>query len=863
MFCVVAVAMVLAGSPGEAQRVSDVPSTLTEPTAAALRTTRAFRLTGTIRVDGHLDEAAWQHVPAASDFTQAWPQPGAPATKRTEFRVIFDDEALYVGVRMLDSDVANIAAPLARRDATNIYSDWVHLMVDSFHDRRNAFRFSVNPRGVQKDVLHSDDNVEDLFWDAVWQVATSIDDKGWTAEYRIPFTQLRFGPAAPGSERTWGIQIQRDIAHINERDTWAPWSMAAGGFVRFFGDVAGVGDVPPTRRLEAAPYVSDRIDRLPGTAANPFYHATGSHPSVGADVKLGVSRGLTLTATVNPDFGQVEVDPAVVNLSAFEISFPEKRPFFTEGANVFAFGRLRVGPTFNGQQFFYTRRIGRPPQRSVSGAQYVDTPDETTILGAAKLSGKSGPWTVGVLDALTDKETADFQSPGGALGTTAVEPRSNYLIGRVQRDFRRGATVIGALVTSANRDLGDTVFRDLLRTRAQAGGVDFDHRWGGGNWSLTGYAVGSTIGGSAGVIAGAQRSSSRYYQRPDARQITLDPTRTSLGGHMAEVAFQKTGRLYLSLDAKDASPGFEVNDLGFQGRVDYRSVADRIGYNSFKAGAHLRTWSANAGTNNAWNYDGDRIWNSVFGSAIGTLNNFWAFNVFWEYDPGVVSDRLTRGGPLGFSPTTWAVFASVASDARRRVFSSLNLSRAGDREGSIRNTVTGTVELRPSTSVRITIGPTITVNNAATQYYTSLTDAAAASTLGKRYVFAALDQHTVSADTRVDWILTPTLSFQLYAQPFISIGDYHGFKSLRTPRTNVYDPYAVTANPDFNVRSLRGNAVVRWEYRPGSAIYAVWQQMRSGAGPAGDYEFGRDWRGIFETRPANVFLIKASYWIAS
>lgn len=853
-----------------AQRAATPDSAVAvRPTAsvAAPRSMSAARVSGAIRLDGRLDEPAWASAEMSADFTQSYPRPGEPAQEPTEIRVLYDDAALYVGVRMFDSDPAAIAAPLARRDATGIYSDWLHVVIDTYHDRRNGFRFSVNPRGVQKDVLHSDDRSEDLNWDAVWEVATHIDSAGWTAEYRIPYSQLRFGGAAPGAQRLWGLQVQRDVARRNERDSWAPWSPNSGGFVSLGGDLAGFVDIPTPRRLELAPYASSRITREPGSALDPFYRSTATELRVGADLKMGLPRGLTLTATLNPDFGQVEVDPTVVNLSAFETFFPEKRPFFTEGSSVFGnFGALRVNATYGSQQFFYSRRVGRQPQLGVGGsAAYADVPDATTILGAAKVSGKVGPWTVGLLDAVTDREEARVVGVDGSRATVGVEPLTNYLVGRARREMRDGNTVVGALVTATHRDLGgEDAFRGQLRSRALVGGMDFEHLWDARRWALSGYVVGSDIAGSPTAIAAAQRSSSRYYARPDAGHLQYDPARTALGGHMAELALQRSGNLRGSLDLKQVSPGFEVNDAGFQGRVDYRSATLSGSYSSVTAGRYLRSSYVGGGVNNAWNFDGDHIWSSYFGSVSGTFLNFWSAEVDAGYEPSVLSDRLTRGGPLGRMPAAWSLGAGASSDSRLPVAVELSGSIEGDEADGYRRRVSAGVVVRPSSSLRVSVGPQVSVLGDMSQFVRQVADPAATATYGSRYVFGELTQTVVSADTRVDWTFSPTLSLQLYAQPFVASGRYENYKSLRQPRTLDYEPYtgSVGGDPSFNLRSLRGNAVVRWEYRPGSAIFLVWQQQRQGDGPTGDFSFGRDWRGIFETRPSNVLLVKASYWFA-
>jgi len=857
---------------------------------------RASRATGPINIDGKLNEPSWAAAVPSGDFTQSYPKVGAKPTDPTEVRVLYDDDALYVGVRMFDARPDSIAAQLARRDVTGIYSDWLHVMVDSYRDRRTSFRFSVNPRGVQKDVLEYDDNKgEDLNWDAVWEVATSVDSIGWTAEYRIPFSQLRFGSVPSGVERVWGFQVMRDVARRNERDSWSPWKQTDPGFVSFEGDLAGIVDIPTPRRLELMPYLSAKLTRAPGDPANPFYRSNDTKPSVGADLKYGLPLGLTLTATVNPDFGQVEVDPAVVNLSAYETFFPEKRPFFVEGANIFNIGSITGGPSYGSQQIFYSRRIGRPPQRFARG-QFVDAPDATTIIGAGKLTGKVGPWTVGILNALTAEEKARVIDASNVESRTPVEPLTNYFVGRVRRDFRGGNTILGLGGTAANRDLSDTVFKNLLRSSADVGSFDFEHRWANRQWMLSGALSRSLIEGSRPVIRNAQQSSARYYQRPDADYLSLDTTANSLSGYSAKLGLNKAGDWSFSATAKSISPGFEVNDLGFMGRVDYRNLGAGSSYNNSKPGKLLRSYNLFSGTNHAWNYGGDKIWTSFFNQVTLNFTNLWNFYAGGEYDPSAVDDRLTRGGPRGRQPTQYGGWTQINTDQRKTV--SYNLFAdyyADEAQGYARELSIG-VDVRPSSSVHVTVSPDVSLYHNTIQFVRGATDPLATSTYGRRYVFGNLFQTTLSATTRVEWTLTPLLSFQLYAQPFASAGRFRSFKELLTPATQDYavygqdngstitpvsDPttgntlsYTVDPdgpgiapsfsinNPDFRTHSLRGNAVVRWEYRPGSALFFVWQQQRSDFLPfEGDFRTGRETRMIFG-HPSNVFLVKATYWFA-
>jgi hypothetical protein len=871
-----------------------------ERAAGAAATLPATRLAGEIRIDGRLDDEAWSRAPAATDFTQSYPEPGAAPTQRTEARVLYDDTHLYVGVRMYDTSPDSIAAPLARRDPSGIYSDWLHVIVDSRYDRRTAFRFSVNPRGVQRDVYTFDDGNEDGSWDAVWEVATQIDSLGWTAEYRIPMSQLRFGGEA-GESRTWGLQIMRDIARRGERASWSPWTRDVPGFVSRFGTLTGIEGVRSPRALEIQPYATARLTRVPGDAQNPFYRETQPGAAVGADLRMGLPAGMTLSATINPDFGQVEADPAEVNLSAFETFFSERRPFFTEGADIFRFGETRAFNRYGFQEYFYSRRVGRSPQRRLAGPayQFVDAPQQTRILGAAKISGRTqNGWSVGIMNATTDREEARFIGTDGVEQAATVEPLSNYFVGRVRRDMRAGGTVVGGLFTTTYRWLNDEALEPLLHSDAQLGGLDFLHTWGNRAFSVSGYVAGSRVSGSADALLATQRSSARYFQRPDAGHVEVDATRTSLQGHIAELSFAHSGPWMASIQLKEVSPGFEINDLGFQSRVDARSVATFLGRRVNRAWGPFQNHGYQTWAYRAWNFDGDRILDGMAVSGNATFHNFWSAGLNVTGRPEYVNDRLTRGGPLASTPSQWLASGWVETDPRKSVSFGANFNSRTDGAGARERSLGVGVDVRPSNAVRLRLRPQWSANEVPAQYVRAFNDARADGTYGVRYVFAELDQTTVSLETRLDWTFTPRLSLQLFAQPFVSAGDYERFKEFTTPGgfafdefgadrgticrfggAYVVDPVAARqcpadappaadadftmrfGDPDFNIRSLRGNAVVRWEYRPGSTLFFVWQQQRSGFAPLGQFDLERDSRAIFDAPAHNVFLIKASYWI--
>jgi hypothetical protein len=895
-------AAAVTSAPAQESAATVSPAGIASASAASLdapRMVSAVRTAEPIRLDGRFDEAAWAGAQVATDFVQRGPDVGQVSTERTEVRVLYDDGAVYVAARMFDSQPERIQAPLARRDQPVQNSEWFNVMLDSYHDRRTAFRFGVNPAGLRRDVYHFDDEAEDASWDAVWEVATTVDSLGWTAEYRIPLSQLRFNPPADGGEQTWGVQFFRYVSRRDEWSHWAPWLPTYAGVVSRFGELRGLQGLGAPRRLELMPYTSARLDRQPDRPGDPFYSANQAAASVGVDVKMGVTSGLTLTGTINPDFGQVEVDPAVVNLSAFETFFPERRPFFVEGADVFRFGRLQNFNGYGGPDFFYTRRIGRAPQRRVFAgeqAPFVDEPENSTILAAAKVTGRlPGGWTVGVLDAVTQREQARFVDGEGERHETPVEPMANYFTGRLRRDLNGGQTVVGGMLTGVHRQLDDAELSPLLRGDAFMGGVDFEHSWARRLWTLSGYAAASRVTGSAEAIARTQLGSAHYYQRPDADYLEFDPERTSLGGTAAALAIQRAGNWDMSVQLRQVTPGFEMNDVGFAPRGDLRSVATFLGRRVNKPGRFFREFTQAAFTTHAWNLGGDNIFADAGVGLWGRFHNLWNGGINFSVQPAAKDDRLTWGGPLAASPAGWGVSGHLSSDPRKPVTLSANAYTGGDAGGGWSRNAGVYAAYRPRPSLQVSMGPSLSLERNPDQYLFTAEDETAVDTYGARYVFGRLHQTVFSLDTRVDWTFSPTLSLQLFAQPFVAAGDYRDFREFITPGRSEYAVYGqdrgtvceveggyaihptqsvacpasaaeaegmlTTGNPDFNLRSLRGNAVMRWEYRPGSALFFVWQQERSGFESLGDFRAGRDMGRLFREPARNVFLIKATYWI--
>jgi hypothetical protein len=821
-------------------------------------TLRAVRVTSAPAIDGDLSDAAWQNAPEFTDFTQHDPDDGQPPTMRTSIRIVYDDDAIYFGAKM--EDTHRPTALLVRRDSF-VESDFLSINIDPQHDRLSGNAFTVTPADVQIDSLLYNDISEDGSWDGVWSSSAKIVADGWIAEVRVPYSQLRF-PDRP--VHTWGLNITRRTVRNNEWVRIVNTRKGETGFVSHFADVAGLEGIRRGRPLELVPYAVARSDvRTRRDPANPLLEQREQRADGGLDVKYALTPSLTLTGTINPDFGQVEVDPAVVNLSDFETFYPERRPFFTEGLNVFRFGDTPAPSHFNffnAPSLFYTRRIGRAPQRFPQDAEFAVAPADTTILGAAKITGSlPGGWSVGVLNALTATEHARVVIDG-ERGRRQAEPMTNYFVTRATKQLGE-ASRVGAMFTSVTRDVPSELAS--LRDSALTAGVDAYTSFFDKSWVLEGSAVGSRVSGSSEAIRLTQESSSRYYDRPDAGHIELDPTRTSLSGWGGRAMISKaTGIWRPNVQVHAYSPGYETNDVGFMQRTDIISGHALMQYVNQNPSKRFREKEGWFGVWQNRNFDGDTIERGAFFDGNATFANYWGARASLFVSPGAFSDRLTRGGPVVRTPHSWSSDLSFNSDRRKNFSFEVYSHLEADAADYYVRTFGVALTARPSTSLTLSIEPSLSRSHDPTAYVDDFKDDAAVATYGRRYVFGELEQRSFELGTRVDWTLTPRLSFQLYLQPFLAAGDYHDYRSLAAARTRDYERFSGNVdNPDFNFRSVRGSAVVRWEFRPGSALYVVWNENRSDVVRVGDFRFNRDLRAISTAPSHDVLLVKLSYWL--
>ena len=814
----------------------------------------AVRATTPPVIDGSDDDPVWRAAPPIDAFLEWQPVQGKAPRFRTVAKVAYDAADLFVFVRAYDPHPDSVIRILERRD-TFTPSDMIWIFVDSYHDRRTGYEFGVNAAGVKIDQAIYDDGREDRAWDAVWDAATRIDSLGWTAEFRIPLSQMRY---STDREHTFGFTIDRDIYRYSERVSWPMFNQAKAGMVSQFGSLDGLDDLEPPRRLEAMPYL---VTKNASKIVNNRF-ADRSSLTLGGDLKYRIASNLTLDATVNPDFGQVEADPAVLNLSAYESFFDERRPFFVAGRGLFRFDVNCNQVNCTSEGLYYSRRIGRTPQ--LAGAYGDTVPSEpTTILGAAKVLGRfPGGLTMGVLEAATQRQA----SPGD----TTFEPATNFAVARIRQDLRNGNSGVGAMFTAVNRGM-DRWSSPYLASSAYAGALDFRHRFLHNTYEVSGSLDGSAVQGSRAAILAVQTDAVHYYQRPDGG-LPLDSTRTSLGGDAEEFKIGKVAGANLMFESayQRRSPGFEVNDLGFLRRADQQSWSTWVGYFDRHPRAFYNRFQWN---NNWWQYWTTRglPQEAAYNTNVQiTLRNNWGWHMGGTLGQlgATYDDRAARGGPAVRQESYFAPWLFVNGDNRRSIVPGMSVNyvrRQGGRGSSIDLGPELDYKMLGSFSSSVSLNWSHDVSD--NQWYGNFTDTLGAT----HYTFAHLDQTTTSATLRLNYTLTPNVSLQAYMQPFVSKGTYSDVRQLSsTPRAARYEdryaPYgdpAVTSDPGgFNFKQFQSNLVFRWEYRPGSTLFVVWNEGRQGSVPfEGNGDFGGDVRDLFRLHPANTFLVKMSYWL--
>jgi hypothetical protein len=847
---------------------------------------KATEITAAPAIDGILDEEIWLKCPWTDDFVQHEPYNGRQASQRTEFSVLFDKDNIYVGIKSFDTNPDSIVNRLTRRDQVD--GDIVAIIFDSYHDLRTGFMFGASSSGVKFDQLFSEDGQrEDASWDPNWWVKTSINQDGWIAEMKIPFSQVRF---EKNSGQVWGLQVARILYRKNETVFWQHVPKDAPGFIHLMGEMTGMEKITPRKIFDVTPYAVASAETFKAEPANPFReNGRLSRLNGGIDAKIGVTNNMTMDLTINPDFGQVEADPSEVNLSAYETFFREKRPFFIEGNNITNFS-LGIGDGGIGNDnLFYSRRVGRRPQgwANLEEDWHANTPGNTTILGAAKLTGKTkNGLSVGFVEAMTAEEKAEIDTVGGRIFQT-VEPLTNFFVGRVQKDFNEGKTILGGIFTSTNRDLDANLGKSMHKA-AYSGGLDFTQYFKDKSWMFNLNSAFSLVEGSASAILNTQRSSARYYQRPDKDYAVLDPERTSLAGSGGRMLIQKMNGHWNFLTATLwKTPGFEINDMGYIREADQILQLFWGGYSQWEPKGIYRRYNINGDVYSVWNFGGDHMgygfeWNANMG-----LKNYW--NVWTGGNLGSAgkSTGMLRGGPMMKTPGEFNVRGGFSSDNRKDItFSYFMRYSLGLEKNSTNLYSEIDLSYKPTDYLSFTIAPSISKSYSELQYVTNNIEYNG----NHRYVFASIDRQTISTSFRANLNLSPNLTVQYWGQPFIATGKYYDHKYITDPMANDYagrfhtyttDQYRLVnsryeidenldgdfsdysfSRRDFNVQEFLSNLVVRWEYSPGSSVYLVWSQTRSGFNDSGNMKLFDDIGNLFssdEDKPHNIFLVKFSY----
>ena len=836
-------------------------------------TFRAYRIDVPPVIDGLLTDDCWENAGEWSGtFTQQKPNEGQPETEKTQIKILYDNHNVYVAFRAYDSEPDKINRWMAPRD--QVKGDAVAICFDSYADKRTAFVFGLTAGGTRFDFLLENDKDDDYSWNAVWEGKTSYNSQGWYAEFKIPLSQLRYSNT--NVEQEWGFHAIRLIDRKLEMVHLNLIPQQNKGYVFSFGTLTGISNLPKSRRMEFTPYSSFRYKVSEKNPDIPSGFEKAWDLGVGIDGKIGLSSDFTLDFTVNPDFGQVEADPSTINLTAFETFYDEKRPFFLEGKNIFS---------MSGETMFYSRRIGSPPVWSPGNeyGQYSSVPQKTRIISAVKLSGKNkNGLSLGALNSITAKETAKILQDGREYSMTA-QPMVSYSIARVQQDINKGNTIIGGMLTSANRFLKDDHL-SFLNRNAYAGAVDFAQYFKNREYYVKGNAQYSYVNGASDAIVALQRSPVHYYHREGASYISVDSSRTNLRGNAGTITIGRGGENKIISEQifAWASPGFELNDLGYLQNADYKMLRGYVAYVESKPQKDfLRNYHIAPFYRFLWDY-GNTTTLALSGLEVQTsLTNKWGFYLSGFYESRNAENSILRGGPPVLLNPRWGTDFILASDESRKVSGQIyHGTMLGNKRYA--HFARAEVNYRPVPNLGLMGRINYTYRKMGLEYAGQQT----VESGDKIYLMSAIRQDVAGFTFRADYSITPDLSIQFYGNPFISFGKYTDFKRATNTMDSKYEnrfvlldtnydaetnQYSVTetngnqysfGNPDFSFREFRFNLVVRWEYRPNSTIYVVWSQDRSGADAAYTSSFNQNARELFQYYPNNVFMVKLNYWFS-
>ncbi|MBT8219756.1 MAG: carbohydrate binding family 9 domain-containing protein, partial [Bacteroidia bacterium] len=810
-----------------------------------------------IEIDGDLSDEAWSIVNWGGNFVQLEPIDGGIASQSTKFKIVYDEKFLYIAYRCYDNEPEKIEKRLSRRDGFE--GDWIEINIDGYNDNQTAASFSITAAGVLGDeAVTQDGNNWDSNWNPIWYTATRIDDEGWTAEIKIPFSQIRFDKK---DEQIWGLQFTRRHFRFNERSTWQYISRNSGRWVSGFGELRGIKNIKPQKQLEIQPYIVTLAETFEKEEGNPFRTGSNSEVNVGLDGKIGIGNNFALDFTFNPDFGQVEADPSVVVLDGFQVFFEERRPFFIENRDLFDFriSSSVAGGGYDSDNIFYSRRIGGSPHSYPSTNGFVNQPNLTSIVGATKFSGQTNQGlSVGILQSVTAEETAKI-SLNDEISKEVVEPLTSYTVARLKQNINEGKSSIGGMLTAVNRNLSDSGIE--IHKSAYTGAFDFEHTWKDRNYYLRGNLLFSNVSGSKEAIQNTQRSFEHLFQRIDADHLEVDPNKTSLTGTGGTIQFGKSGgeTWFFDTGVTWRSPELELNDVGFMRASDeithftwgqYRDIEPKGMFNNYRI--NYNHWLG-------WNTSGQNTNQEINVNAQGQLKNFWYIGFGNHIELKQLSATSLRGGPMIRESSGWGKWGFINSDQRKKLTFNLFFFHFTPFQKSEVNN--GSISLRmryqPTNTFNISLGPRYNQYKRTIQYVTNIERSA--DPADTRYITASIDQKTFNMSLRMNYTISPNFTIQYWGQPFISKAQYSDFKYITNSLANNYEEryevldgtqisyesassqyhvdedmdgnvdYSI-GNPDFNFIQFRSNLVARWEYVPGSELFLVWSQGLTNSG---------------------------------
>jgi hypothetical protein len=828
-------------------------------------------------IDGKLDDACWQEGEWSENYIQQTPVEGGEPSQNTQMKVLYDDEYIYVAIRAFDTEMNKIQKYKGRRD--EFTGDAVGVCFDSYFDHRTGFEFDLTAGGSKIDLIFMNDGI-DMNWNPVWFGEVGTEKDAWVAEMKIPLSQLRFNK---DTDQVWGLHAWRWINRNMEEVQWNLIPRQNSGAIYNFGELHGISNLPSRKNIELSPYVSAKTLRNKPEDGNPF--ATGKKNSwgTGLDAKVGITNDFTLDVTINPDFGQIESDPSVMNLSQFETYFEEKRSFFLEGRNILSF-------RFGGDELFYSRRIGRKPSYDpdISDGEYKNIPDFTNIYSAVKLTGKSkNGLSVGIVQSITSEEKAEIHS-SQANYTKTVEPLTSYTVARVQKDINKGNTIIGGIITSVNRFMNEDYLTEKLNKSAYVGGFDFTHYWKNRTYFINGKAISSVVNGSAKAISELQLAPARYYKKPDASYLHYDSTRTSLSGTGAILSLGRGGdkKLRLNETFSYKSPGIELNDLGYHQRCDYIKQESNIYYNESEPKGIFRSYDFSFYQVTTYDFGGKLTQNDIALRMSAMFKNKWGVYFSPRREFGSVNSRILRGGPDLFEDGNWNYYMYLHTDESKPVSFYMDISqRINDDKISYANWISPGVSMKISNALNVGANVGLQGNRNSLQWVDG-------PEIGNKteYLLAQIDQKTMSMTLRLNYTFTPSFTLQYYGSPFISTGKYSKYKRMIHSTASSFknrfveypsslviynsedEKYEINDtelaksftfdNPNFNFTEFRSNLVARWEYKAGSVFYLVWSHQRSVKDENFDTSMHSNVNTLWNSYPTNVLMLKFNYWFS-